>query len=216
MTKTELNNIFTAKVNSYLSKGYTFHLDSMSGSQGEIGKVDLTDGKEVIRILLTKGSEHPEDFSVYFSSVYTITVGRASDYTPYDSWHTLWNNKLEILEEEKFYSAGNSNDCNYLVTYEEALANQEKHKARWKAVAAQEKIPEEVTDPNTIKALLPYLAKLRSGCKSVKARHITKVIKSYRSMDGVYEYRITINRKGKETQKTLRHSEILKARGANC
>lgn len=217
MTKTELNTLFTAKVNNYLAKGYTFHLTSMSGSQGEVGKVDLTNGEEIIRILLTKGSEHSDDYSIYFSNVYTITVGRATDHTPYeDSWNTIWNHKLEVLEEEKFYSASNCSDCDLLVTYEEALANQEKHRARYKAVAAQEKGSEEITNQDMIKALLPYLAKLRSGCKSVKARHITKVIKSYRSMGGGYEYRITINRKGRETQKTLRHYEILKARGVNC
>ena len=40
----DINELFTKVVNKYLAKGYVFNLNTMSGSQGEIAKVDLTNG----------------------------------------------------------------------------------------------------------------------------------------------------------------------------
>lgn len=42
--------VFTDKVNKYLENGYMFRLSSMGGHQGEIGKVDLFKGNELIMI----------------------------------------------------------------------------------------------------------------------------------------------------------------------
>ncbi len=43
----DINQKFTAKVAEYIAKGYTINTATMSGSQGEVAHVDLTDGKQV-------------------------------------------------------------------------------------------------------------------------------------------------------------------------
>lgn len=52
MTYADINKVFTAEVNKYLERGYHFNTATMRGSQGEIAHIDLTDGAEVVRVLL--------------------------------------------------------------------------------------------------------------------------------------------------------------------
>ena len=54
MTYADINKMFTAEVSKYLARGYHFNTASMIGSQGETAKVDLTNGTEIIRILLRR------------------------------------------------------------------------------------------------------------------------------------------------------------------
>lgn len=203
MTKTELNTIFTAKANSYLAKGYTFHLDTMGGSQGEIGKVDLTNGEEIIRILLEHTTEAVEE-SFHFLDCYRITVGKAI----WNGWGTIWNNDLEVLDQEKYYTVGYNSD--YLITKEEAITKQDKHLKRYQARNYMNTT--EITNPAYIKALLPYINKL-DGCKSIKARHIDMVAKTTLS-NGTYKFRIHITKKGHTKEILLSSTDLLKARMA--
>ena len=117
MKKRDIEAIFTAKVQDYIVKGYTISTTTMSGHQGEIAKVDVTNGSEIIRILLT--SEHEwnhEDFREIESVV--LTVGRAEETykpsnhsNPFDTMRpTIWNNKLEILEQRTFYQISRNDD----------------------------------------------------------------------------------------------------------
>lgn len=187
MKKADLNTIFTAKVTEYLAKGYTIYTDSMAGHQGEIAKVDLTNGEEVIRILLEDGPVWDKVTGIYYDRVYSVKVGRATEL----SWdNTIWNNKLEILDQEDYYQPS-WEDTGYLVSKEEATANWKKKMER-----AKEKHTSTVTikdDKATKKALLPYIHRL-DGCKSVKVRHITGVEKEINS-DGTFRWLVTITKK---------------------
>ena len=130
MKYTEINNRYTAIVAEYLSKGYTFNTATMPGSQGERAKVDLTDGKEVIRIVL-------DSFSTYDDIClqgWKIVIGRAGVEDAIipncpDDGRTLWNSHLDILSEEFFYRIGRRG--NYFGTKEEAEAAAEKSVMRW-------------------------------------------------------------------------------------
>lgn len=51
MKYSDINKMFTTEVNKYLEQGYRFNTASMNGSQGELAKVDLTNGTEIIRIV---------------------------------------------------------------------------------------------------------------------------------------------------------------------
>lgn len=106
MTRAEINTAFTSKVAEYLAKGYTFNTNTMNGSQGEIAKVDLTDGTEIVRVLL-------DSFSDYDTGTegLEILVGRVTDtkIRPHEVGSissTIWNNRLEVLETERFYKLG--------------------------------------------------------------------------------------------------------------
>lgn len=94
----DINQKFTAKVAEYIAKGYTINTATMSGSQGEVAHVDLTDGKQVVRVLLDGFTEHDSFNSL---SGLEIVVGTPADkVVPYDTarYNTIWNNRLEIID----------------------------------------------------------------------------------------------------------------------
>ena len=52
MTKNDIRSIYTQKVTELLAQGYQIHPETMSGSQGEIAHIDLTNGSEILRVLM--------------------------------------------------------------------------------------------------------------------------------------------------------------------
>ena len=105
MKYADINRRFTEIVAEWLAKGYSINTASMSGSQGETAKIDLTDGREIVRILVDRFS----DYAANVEGV-EIIVGKAldADVRPNnnDNWATLWNNRLEVLQQERFFKIG--------------------------------------------------------------------------------------------------------------
>lgn len=196
MKRAELNIIFTAKVNEYLAKGYTFNTETMAGSQGEIAKVDLTNGEEIIRVIMER--KHSWELGESF----TITVGRATEVEP-GIGDTIWNNKLEVLDQEIFHQAAYGSD--YLITREEAEKNANKRKARVER-RTHNTNEEVITDKAHIKALIPYIQHLK-GCKSVKARHLIEVSKRFLA-NGTCHYTIYIEKKNTIKVETLSENKL--------
>ena len=66
MKAKDIEKIYTAKVAEYLAKGYTINPATMSGHQGEIAKIDLKKGDEIIRILLDRAHcwDREENFKI--------------------------------------------------------------------------------------------------------------------------------------------------------
>ncbi len=96
----DINELFTKVVNKYLAKGYVFNLNTMSGSQGEIAKVDLTNGEHIYRINIDK--EH--DFENCIDTIkITVKEYETNKKRIDDSWITLWNNKGLLIECINFY-----------------------------------------------------------------------------------------------------------------
>ncbi len=105
----DINKTFTDRINEYLSKGYTFNASSMSGSQGEVAKVDLTNETEIIRILIRSFSENERHFGI--NAGLEVFVGRVTDpdvrINSDNYWaSTIWNDKLEEISSDKFYAIG--------------------------------------------------------------------------------------------------------------
>lgn len=97
MKRIELDAIFTAKVNEYISNGYAFNTNTMGGSQGEIAHVDLRKGDEIIRILMDS------EYDIDDGKTIRIVVGRSPRAIPPEITNaTIWNNQLEIIEEIVF------------------------------------------------------------------------------------------------------------------
>lgn len=141
----DINNKFTAAVNGYLAKGYHFNTATMGGSQGEIAAVDLTNGEEIIRVVLNKF--YPEHT---FSNAIELLVGRVKEserVTPDspDDWRVVWNQRLETISSEKFYDISRRNRSNsFYGTEEEAITAEKKRSARYYASNKQES--KDVTD----------------------------------------------------------------------
>ena len=104
MKKQDIRNIYTQKVTELLAKGYTIFPDTMNGSQGEIAHIDLTNGSEILRVLLERELcwSHLDDG--FHGDVVTLTIGRAAADTWVGSnWDgTIWNNRLEKISEIKW------------------------------------------------------------------------------------------------------------------
>ena len=103
-TFADINKRFTEIVAEYMANGYTINTSSMAGHQGEVGKVDLTDGTRVVRVLLD--SFHDEaNFSI---EGLKIIVGEAEGTIPNskERGDTIWNNLLKVLSVECFYVVG--------------------------------------------------------------------------------------------------------------
>ena len=94
MKQIELNAIFTTKVTEYITKGYIINVNTMGGSQGEIGKIDLRKGNEIIRVLMVSEL----NYNTYLDDI-VIRVGRTTTENSSVRTGTIWNQDLEIVDE---------------------------------------------------------------------------------------------------------------------
>lgn len=124
----EINRKYTEKVAEYLAKGWTINTGTMNGSQGELAAIDLTDGEKVVRILLERANGYGE----WWYEGYRLVVGVATDDVRINNdstWDTIWNNNLDIIEEETFYKANSRSD--WYTTAEESKENCKKTMERY-------------------------------------------------------------------------------------
>ena len=96
MKYADINKKYTAIIAEYLANGYTINTRTMGGSQGDYAHIDLTNGTEVIRILV----ETFHEWGKLSIEGLEIIVGRAdSEVIPNceSDYCTLWNNRLDII-----------------------------------------------------------------------------------------------------------------------
>jgi len=179
-----INRKFTETVTAWISRGYNINSATMGGHQGEIAKIDLTDGKEIVRILLTEEckNERTEKDGVrriYHYDLIALIVGRATDQvTPNgsDTFNsTIWNERLEVLRREEFYCIGERHGRNeaWYGTKEEATAQQEK---RWDRYSANWK-PSGMEVSEKAKAIVLPFVRRQPKCKTAKVSDIESVTK---------------------------------------
>ena len=169
----EIEAIMSAKVAEYIAKGYILSTTTMSGHQGEVAKVDVKKGNEIIRILLTSESAWDDEGTIRKT---TLTVGRAQDKVrssrPFDTMATtIWNQRLDIIEERVWYSVDSNADC-FSEDKAEIMAQHKKQMKRYRnrennhgAVELSDKAKEIV---------LPFVRNQR-GFKSAKVTDIMNI-----------------------------------------
>lgn len=142
MKYADINRRYTEIVAEYIGQGYTINTISMIGSQGETAKVDLTDGTEIIRVIVATFS----DWKANIDGV-EIIIGRAVDKSinPHNNsgWDTIWNNQLEVITTERYYKIGRNS--NHYGTQAEAEASADLRVKRYIARESTRKT-ENVTD----------------------------------------------------------------------
>ena len=124
MTKQDIRQIYTQKVSELLAQGYQINPETMSGSQGEMAHVDLTNGSEILRVLIE--SNHIFGRGLYGDTL-TIRVGRCTD-TIDSCWRTIWNDRLETLFEIKVAKISD----NFYTTMEESERMAQVRQERWR------------------------------------------------------------------------------------
>ena len=165
MKSYEIESIYTAKVAEYLGKGYTINPGTMAGHQGEISKIDLKKGDEIIRILLENTHCWDRDDEVEVEGVY-LKVGRSTEKInptrPFDTWQTIWNENLEILEQRTFYQIRSEADF-FTEDFEEYKAMKTRQHEHWKNSQPTNGISESnLTSPKAVEIAIRYL-KRRTG-----------------------------------------------------
>lgn len=177
MKFSEINKAFTGKVAEWMAKGFHINTATMSGHQGEISKIDMTDGKEIIRINLASGSEivHEGKNGVvrsYWLDYVELTVGRDTSGCEADgasTCGTLWTNELAVSETFRWYVIGEKRGGKWYGTKEEAIACQDKAIDRRLARKLSD-VDAELGDAAK-KAVLSYVRR-QKGCATCKLADI--------------------------------------------
>lgn len=171
-----VNKIYTQKVAEWIAKGYWINAGTMSGSQGEYAHVDLTNGTEIIRVLMEDKCGWSEADSV------VIVVGRCTDNVkignPDRIGNTIWNQHLEVITEDRFYKIGHRWSAWY-GTKEEADAAEAKAMERSAARRDKEFKTKEFKGAEVAEIALRFARREIVGCKTAKLRDVTKVEKVY-------------------------------------
>lgn len=189
MLRKDIDKIFTDTIKIYLDDGFYIYSNTMGGSQGEIAKVDLTNGKEVIRIMID--SDHKWDNDLYYSiDSMIITIGRCTDKLYNSRMDIIWNQNLDIISQTIYYEIGS--DHKYYGTKEEAIKAKELHRKRmrsWGVDYCNRRT--EYTD-NKRKAVVLSFVKKQYKCKSATLKDIEKVVKDFDVITKKPYYYVTV------------------------
>ena len=178
MIRKDIENVYTDTIKEYLDKGYRIYYSTMGGSQGEIAKIDLTNDKEVIRILLDSKTENYREHPIhkYMNLDYlTIIVGRNTDKLWGDSFSDIiWNEHLELISEIRFYKIGRRNNS-FFGTKQEAIDAMCKYYERFdfRDLYSRDEI---IFSDKAKEIILPWV-KRQKKCKSVNVKQIDEVKK---------------------------------------
>lgn len=195
----EINKRFTQKVAEWLVKGYVINTSTMGGSQGEIGKVDLTNGDEIIRVFAQSFREFDEEKEFCYYEGVEIVVGKVTDEVKPNSekdYWVVWNSHLEVVSTERFYLIGENRNYKWYGTKEEAEYQQGMKSWRRQNKRGCNKYRKEFSDES--KKVVVGFVKRQPRCKSVKATDITEVIhvveiNRFGKLENTYEVKVKGN-----------------------
>lgn len=168
-----INAEYTEEVSKFIQNGWTINTTTMSGSQGEVAKVDFTDGKRIARVALEKKCDS-EMCVDYYAITASVTNDDCNVVPNKMRSNTLWNRDLVEVSVQRFYRASIMSDVDWFVSREEALENNGKWRDRQlqKLHAMRDKdIPLKAAG-----IVLGYVRR-QKGCKTAKKSDI-KVRKS--------------------------------------
>ena len=172
MLRKDIENIYTDTVKEYMNKGYRIYSPTMGGSQGEIAKIDLTNDKDVIRILIDKKIEFYKHMVLEYL---LIIVGKNTDKLWGNSFSDIiWNEHLEIISEIRFYRIGKNNN-HFFGTKQEAIDAINKNWERYdhKNSSSTKEI---IFSDKAKEIVLPFMKRQRK-CKSITIKQIEEVKK---------------------------------------
>ncbi len=191
ITAKDIRRAFTEKINNYLAQGMEISVRTMSGSQGEISKVDLTDGKYIYRVRLDRESKmFDEDFFYGYCDTIELTVEKFEDSgrNEFDMWETLWSGKGELIETHTWYSLDRDKTA-----FVDSMEEMERiFKARVERRESRREKNKVVTDDRRI-ALVHKMVKKHKGYASVNKKAIEKVVR-----EGGYNFRVFFTAESKK------------------
>lgn len=195
MRYSEINARYTAAVTEWMARGYIINTASMPGSQGEVAHLDLTNGQEIIRVLLTSEGGPCESVGERFYDFtrLVLLVGRVTDRTrPHSSgdYVTVWNNHLEVISQEEFYRIGRMNRSReyWWGTREEAIAQQD---LNWERYWRRHVETDRVFDGDAARQVVLPFVRRQNNCRSVRAAEISQIVRRVNPYTGDIRYTVT-------------------------
>lgn len=171
--RNDISVIFTQKVNEMLAQGYMFYFDR--GTQGEEGKVCLTNdgGKTVYVFYVHTSYENIDEKSWAYTNTILIT---AEKFTLKYAGETLWLGKGEKFFEVKWFCIDDRRSKNAYVESLEDFKMIEEVKHERRQLRYDMTHGEKILAEKYYKIVVSILNK-RNGYKSLKVRHIIKIMK---------------------------------------
>ena len=199
MKKQEIRKLYTEKVKELFDQGYAIFPDTMRGSQGEIAHIDLTNGSEILRVLLFKGYRYDRFEGGYYGNTLTLMVGKAGEDTVVnESWDgTIWNQHLEPRFQIEWaeIADGGRRSSDWYTTLEEGARICQLQWARDEARSdAQNRCEHRVTLGDTYKSIALRWLRKQPRMKSCRLEDIEKVERVFGCTG---HNRFEINAKGK-------------------
>lgn len=200
----ELNVRFTQVVNNYLNQGYRFNVSAMSGHQGEIGKVMLTNGEYTLAVYMHEESVEDENPELRWEREVRLTVEQFKDSGNYDRniGTDYWLGKGIVIEEQHYYRISERGRVANIYTdsKEELIKVHNIHTSRMKArFDAERKAERKELNIKNAQAMAKIIAIVanKTGRKRVNTENIRKVEKRM-WRNGEFKFYITTMFNGKE------------------
>lgn len=168
----DVEKMFTEKVAQYIANGYLVNATTMAGHQGEICKLDLRKGDEVVRILIDMTNKG-------WQKIYYLLVGKNTDVLYGGMDNIIWNKNLQEIERHDFYVISDRYPEKIIFcTAEEAKAASDKRLDR---AALDPKYNDYVTElSGEYKNVAYRIVRGKDGFKSIKMSDIKKVCREVR------------------------------------
>ena len=119
--RVDIDRAFTEVINKYFVNGYVAHTATMGGTQGEVGKIDVTNdgGKTVYRIMLYKDYAKKLNDDDKYGHERAMIVEVRKYVRGVDFHHdTIWNDRGEGIEYYEWYEVDDekvfTNNRNFL------------------------------------------------------------------------------------------------------
>lgn len=166
----DIDMIFTQKLNELLSKGLRIHTLPMGGSQGDRARVYLTDGKDVYQLSVKIGMMEI-DGHLDICDVISITLEKHENKIHHS---TIWENEGETIEEIIHYKIGRNKHDNVYGTLEQYKSLIDKKYKRY--YSREIKRYQKIKPTEKILNIL----KNHKGYKRVKLEEVETIIKDNR------------------------------------
>ncbi len=183
--KQDIDRIFTETVAGLLAQGYQINPSTMNGTQGEIARVDLSKGDDLLRVWLDE--EAPGRTT---NGCLRLMVGRDTDHLRTDMDEhcrrlnrtlapafTIWNYTLEILSERKFYTFSYQYARNATLFCDKATAEEAAAKRTARALAWRKSMNARRVLPDGFKSAALHWVQKKKGFKRCRLDEIESVIR---------------------------------------
>lgn len=165
----DIDRIYTEILTDYFTKGYRLYTKNMSGHQGERAKIDITNGKHILRIWMETFSckDIGDKENWLWTDGIEINIEEFEDFRA----STLWGGKGKMLKTLTFYRVGSKNHA-YTMDVEECekllLVNANRRRLRSNTFSNWEKVN---YNPDTIIKIVNS----KRGFKTCKKKDIKSV-----------------------------------------